>query len=233
MRILFVEDDATTARAVEMIFKGEGCSVHHTDNAQEAIQLAKLSSYDLIVLDLILPDMHGHKVLTTLRLNKIHTPVMVLSGDATVDMRVKMLGAGADDYLLKPFHKDELLARSRAIVRRALSHSQSIIVTGKVSLNLNEKTVSACGTSVHLTVKEYQVLEALALRKGSALSKDTLLNQLYGGMDEPEMKIIDVFICKLRKKLALATGGECYIHTVWGHGYQLKDPQEAPFAQAA
>jgi len=233
MRILFIEDDVATARTIEMIFKTEGCSVHHTDSAQEGIELARLSPYDLIVLDLILPDMHGHKVLSTLRLQKVHTPVLVLSGDATVEMRVKMLGSGADDYLMKPFHKDELMARSRAIVRRSLSHSQAIIVTGKVGLNLNEKTVSACGYKVHLTVKEYQILEALALRKGSALSKDALLNQLYGGMDEPEAKIIDVFVCKLRKKLMEATGGESYIHTVWGHGYQLLDPVDPPLAKAA
>jgi len=233
MHLLIIEDDRPFARSVEAILKQEGCTVHHAETAGEGIDLAKVCKYDLILLDLSLPDMPGDRVVTRLRAAKIGTPVLVLSGDISVDARVRLLSAGADDFISKPFHKDELVARIRAVVRRSLALSAPTIVTGKLTLNLNDHTVSACGTRVHLTIKEYQMLEALALRKGATLSKDALLNQIYGGIDEPEMKIIDVFICKLRKKLAEATGGENYIHTVWGAGYRLQDPDCGELRSAA
>ncbi|MFN7053600.1 MAG: response regulator transcription factor, partial [Gemmobacter sp.] len=133
-------------------------------------------------------------------------------------------GFGADDYLTKPFHREELVARIHAIIRRSKGHSQSVIITGKINVNLDAKTVEVDSKTVHLTGKEYQMLELLSLRKGTTLTKEMFLNHLYGGMDEPELKIIDVFICKLRKKLAEATGGQNYIETVWGRGYVLRDP---------
>ncbi|MBT6108903.1 MAG: response regulator transcription factor, partial [Rhodospirillales bacterium] len=157
---------------------------------------------------------------------KVRTPVLILSGLTESENKVKGLGSGADDYLTKPFNRDELLARIQAIVRRSAGHSQSIIDTGKLSVNLDAQTVDVDGTPIHLTGKEYGILELLSLRKGTTLTKEMFLNHLYGGMDEPELKIIDVFICKLRKKLSLATDGENYIETVWGRGYALRDPDE-------
>jgi len=156
----------------------------------------------------------------------VQTPVLILSGNAIVEAKVKALGFGADDYMTKPFHKDELIARVQAVVRRSKGHSQSVITTGKLVVNLDTKTAEANGQRVHVTGKEYQMLELLALRKGTTLTKEMFLNHLYGGMDEPEMKIIDVFICKLRKKLAAACDGEQYIETVWGRGYVMRDPDE-------
>ena len=135
--------------------------------------------------------------------------------------------------MTKPFHKDELVARIHAVVRRSKGHAQSVIKTGDVLVNLDAKTVEVAGQRVHLTGKEYQMLELLSLRKGTTLTKEMFLNHLYGGMDEPELKIIDVFICKLRKKLASATHGEHYIETVWGRGYVLRDPVELPAASVA
>ncbi|MBV1897258.1 MAG: response regulator transcription factor [Rhodobacteraceae bacterium] len=225
MRVLLVEDDPTTSKNIELMLTHANLNVYATDLGEEGIDLAKLYDYDLILLDLNLPDMTGHDVLRKLRLARIETPILILSGADDTESKIKGFGFGADDYLTKPFHREELVARIHAIIRRSKGHSQSIIATGKIAVNLDAKTVSVDGVTVHLTGKEYQMLELLSLRKGTTLTKEMFLNHLYGGMDEPELKIIDVFICKLRKKLATATGGENYIETVWGRGYVLCDPQ--------
>ncbi len=237
MRVLLVEDDPTTARGVELMLAGEGFNVYTTDLGEEGLDLGKLYDYDIILLDLNLPDMHGYEVLKKLRLAKVETPILILSGMREVDDKVKGLVFGADDYLTKPFDKTELVARINAIVRRSRGHAQSVIATGKLDVNLDTRSVTVDGQLLHLTGKEYGILELLSLRKGTTLTKEMFLNHLYGGMDEPELKIIDVFVCKLRKKLSVATGGSHYIETVWGRGYVLRDPpeaqQEAPLAAAS
>ncbi len=225
MRVLLVEDDPTTSRSIELMLTHANLNVYATDLGEEGVDLAKLYDYDLILLDLNLPDMHGHDVLRQLRLAKVETPILILSGSDDTESKIKGFGFGADDYLTKPFHREELVARIHAIIRRSKGHAQSVIRTGKISVNLDAKTVESEGKPVHLTGKEYQMLELLSLRKGTTLTKEMFLNHLYGGMDEPELKIIDVFICKLRKKLATATEGDNYIETVWGRGYVLRDPE--------
>ena len=225
MRVLLVEDDPTTSKSIEMMLSHANLNVYATDMGEEGIDLAKLYDYDLILLDLDLPDMDGHEVLRQLRLARVETPILILTGADDTDSKIRGFGFGADDYLTKPFHREELVARIHAIIRRSKGHAQSLINTGKVTVNLDAKTVEADGKTVHLTGKEYQMLELLSLRKGTTLTKEMFLNHLYGGMDEPELKIIDVFICKLRKKLSIATGGDNYIETVWGRGYVLRDPQ--------
>ncbi len=226
MRVLLIEDDSATAQGIELMLKSEGFNIYSTDLGEEGIDLGKLYDYDIIVLDLSLPDMSGFDVLKQLRVARVNTPILILSGTADIDTKVRGLGTGADDYMTKPFNKDELIARINAIVRRSKGHAHSVIKTGDVVVNLDAKTVEVTGQRVHLTGKEYQMLELLSLRKGTTLTKEMFLNHLYGGMDEPELKIIDVFICKLRKKLAAATGGDHYIETVWGRGYVLRDPQD-------
>jgi two-component system cell cycle response regulator CtrA len=226
MRVLLIEDDSAMARSIELMLRSEGFNLFTTDLGEEGIDLGKLYDYDIIVLDLQLPDMSGFEVLKSLRVAKVQTPVLILSGNAIVEAKVKALGFGADDYMTKPFHKDELNARIQALVRRSKGHAQSVITTGWFSVDLDAKTVEVDGAPVHLTGKEYQMLELLSLRKGATLSKEMFLNHLYGGTDdEPEVKIIDVFICKLRKKLAVACNGEHCIETVWGRGYLLRDPE--------
>lgn len=226
MRVLLVEDDPTTSKSIELMLTHANLNVYCTDLGEEGIDLAKLYDYDLILLDLNLPDMNGHEVLRQLRLARIDTPILILTGEDDTENKIKGFGFGADDYMTKPFHREELVARIHAIIRRSKGHSQSVINTGKISVNLDAKTVDMGGKTVHLTGKEYQMLELLSLRKGTTLTKEMFLNHLYGGMDEPELKIIDVFICKLRKKLAEATMGDNYIETVWGRGYVLRDPQQ-------
>ena len=226
MRVLLIEDDSAMARSIELMLRSEGLNVYTTDLGEEGMDLGKLYDYDIVVLDLQLPDMSGFEVLKALRVAKVQTPVLILSGNAIVEAKVKALGFGADDYMTKPFHKDELVARIQAVVRRSKGHSQSVITTGKLIVNLDAKTVEVDGSRVHLTGKEYQMLELLSLRKGTTLTKEVFLNHLYDGIDEePEPKIIDVFVCKLRKKLAAASNGKHHIETVWGKGYLLRDAE--------
>ena len=233
MRVLLIEDDSATAQSIELMLKSESFNIYTTDLGEEGVDLGKLYDYDIILLDLNLPDMSGYEVLRTLRLAKVKTPILILSGLAGIEDKVRGLGFGADDYMTKPFHKDELIARIHAVVRRSKGHAESVIETGDLKVNLDAKTVEVAGQRVHLTGKEYQMLELLSLRKGTTLTKEMFLNHLYGGMDEPELKIIDVFICKLRKKLASASGGGNFIETVWGRGYVLREPENMGIAESA
>jgi two-component system cell cycle response regulator CtrA len=233
MRVLLIEDDSATARSIELLLKSESFNVYTTDLGEDGVDLGKLYDYDIILLDLNLPDMSGFEVLRSLRVSKVKTPILILSGIAGIEDKVKALGYGADDYMTKPFHKAELIARVHAIVRRSQGHAQSIVQTGDLIVNVDAKTVHIKQVRVNLTGKEYQMLELLSLRRGTTITKEMFLSQLYGGMDEPEIKIIDVFICKLRKKLAVASNGEDYIETVWGRGYLLRDPHEVKAKMSA
>lgn len=227
MRVLLIEDDQSTSKSIELMLKSEDYIVDATDMGEEGLEIGKIYEYDIIILDLMLPDMDGYDVLKKLRASKVETPILILSGLTELDSKLKGLGFGADDYLTKPFDKRELMARIQAIVRRSKGHSQSIITTGPIEINLDARTVDIDKKPLHLTSKEYGILELLSLRKGSTLTKEMFLNHLYGGMDEPEVKIIDVFICKLRKKMEKISkeAGEC-IETVWGRGYVMRDPQK-------
>ena len=226
MRVLLIEDDSAAAQSIELMLKSESFTVYTTDLGEEGIDLGKIYDYDIILLDLNLPDMSGFEVLRSLRISKVKTPTLILSGLGGIEDKVKGFGVGADDYMTKPFHRDELVARIHAIVRRSKGHAQSVIQTDDLVVNLDTKTSEVNGARVHLTGKEYAMLELLSLRKGMTLTKEMFLNHLYGGIDEPEVKIIDVFMCKLRKKLAGASGGKNYIETVWGRGYVLRHPTE-------
>ena len=226
MRVLLIEDDSVTARSIELVFRSERFDVCVSHVGAEGSDLAKLYDYDIILLDLVLADISGYEVLRTLRVARIKTPILVLSGLASTKDKVKALGLGADDYLTKPFHKDELIARIRAVVRRSQGHALSVVQSGDLTVNLDHRTVEVDGTRVNLTTTEYRILEHLSLRKGTPLTKEMILHKLYGGIDEPANKIIDVFICKLRKKLANASSGKNYIETVWGRGYALRQTSE-------
>ena len=193
MRILLVEDDPSTAQAITAMLRKEDWVIDSTDLGEDGLDLGKIYDYDLIILDLMLPDMDGMDVIRQLRSSKIATPVLILSGLQEADKKVQV---------------------------------------GRLSVNLEARTAEVDDSPLHLTGKEYGILELLALRKGTTLTKEQFLNHLYGGMDEPELKIIDVFICKLRKKLATATGGESYIETVWGRGYVLRENEAAEAAPA-
>jgi two-component system, cell cycle response regulator CtrA len=222
MRVMVVEDDLTTSKSLAAILRGSSMVVDVVDNGEEALELARIYDYDLMILDVGLPDMEGYDVVRRLRGGRVEMPVLILSGQSGPNAKIKGLGLGADDFLAKPFDPQELVARIHAVVRRTRGFAQSTLSVGNVTLNLSSREVTVGGEVVHLTGKEYAVLELLALRRGTVLGKEAFLNHLYGGMDEPEVKIIDVFICKLRKKLSQA-GADNIIGTVWGRGYIMRD----------
>jgi two-component system cell cycle response regulator CtrA len=226
MRALVVEDDAAAWQGVELTLRSAQIIADRTDLGEEALDLARRYDYDIILLDLKLPDMPGADVVRRLRAGRIETPVMVLSGSSRPETKTEALRLGADDFLGKPFDRTELLARMHAIVRRCRGFSNPVLRAGSLELNLGSREVTFHGRSVSLTGKEFAILELMVLRKGSIISKEAFLNHLYGGMDEPELKIIDVFICKLRKKLALAGAGDV-IGTVWGRGYVVREQAAA------
>ncbi len=230
MRALLIEDDAGVAKSIELMLNVESIYVYKTDLGEEGVDLAKVYDYDVVLLDLNLPDMSGYEVLRSLRSAKVHTPILILSGLASIEDKIRGLGLGADDYLSKPFHKDELIARIHALVRRSKGHADSVIAIGDLIVNLEARNVELYGQKLHLTGKEYQMLELLALGKDSTVSKEMFLNHLYGDLDEPDAKIIDVFICKIRKKLINASGGQDYIETIWGRGYALLEPTKQAIA---
>ena len=228
MRVLVVEDDVVTAARIEIVLQAEDFVCDLALRGADGVHYAKLNAYDIILLDLMLPDMDGYDVLQQLREAQVETPVLILSGLSELDDKLKGLSFGADDFLTKPFEHRELIARIRAIVRRSKGLSQSTIRTGKLLLNLDNRTVMVEGQPVRLTSKEYALLELLSMRKGAMLSKEVLLDHLYGDEDEAELKL-RVFVHKLRRKLSEASG-EDYIETVRGLGYTLRDPAEPTVA---
>jgi two-component system cell cycle response regulator CtrA len=223
MRVLLIEDDIIVARCVIPMLAASGAVVDHVDTGEEGLELVRHYDYDIVLLDLMLPDIEGLEVLRRMRVGRNDTPVLILSGLSRPQAKVKALGLGADDFITKPFDKAELLARIQAIVRRSKGFSQPSLRIGPLQLSLDSHEVLVDGKLVHLTGKEYAILELLVLRKGMVLTKEAFLNHLYGGKDEPEVKIIDVFMCKLRKKLAIA-GADNLIGTVWGRGYMIREP---------
>ena len=226
LRVLLIEDEPTAAKAIERMLAAEGFTVCSTDLGDEGLVLGKAYAHDIILLDLNLPDTHGFEILKALRASMVHTPIVVLSGNSDADTIVESFSLGADDFVTKPFDHKVLVARIHAVARRSKGHSGSVIRTGRLTVNLDSKTVEVDGVRVRPTAMEYELLELLSLQKGTTLSKEILLIQLYGRMAVPDSKIIDVFICKLRKKLSHALGGANYIETVRGRGYVMRDPEE-------
>ena len=223
VHILLIEDDRVMNQNIVLLLKRAGMTVESVMLAKDGLELLKLYEYDLIILDLMLPDMTGADVLRSLRSSGVKTPVLILSAIELSNKKVECLSCGADDYVNKPFNPDELVARVNAIIRRSKGHAESLVSVGKMTIDLNTKVVTVADKVLPLTAKEYALIELLALKKGATVSKEQFLNHLYNGMDEPEVKIIDVFFCKIRSKIKELSGGEDYITTVWGRGYILQE----------
>ena len=223
MRLLIVEDEKDVAHRIASTCSSEGFNCHIAEHGAEALEMIQLYDYAAIVLDILLPDISGFDIVSRLRSVGNATPVLMLSGLTDSNDKVKSLSIGADDYITKPFNKSELLARIYAIIRRSSGHASSVIHAGPLAIDLRQRKVRIKGIEMILTSKEYAILELLAIKKGAVLPKEMFLNHIYGGMDEPELKIVDVFICKLRKKIAQMGGGNNVIDTIWGRGYTIHD----------
>jgi two-component system cell cycle response regulator CtrA len=234
MRILLVEHRTAPTNSLAASLRSEGLIAEVTDTGEEALELVRHYDFDLLVLSLALPDMEGSTVIRRMRTAGRTTPVLAVCAGRNLRARTNALAAGADDVVDQDIDLTELVARIRAIVRRSRGHSQPRLQIGTVILNLEQQTVLANEASIPLTGKEFAILQLLMLRKNMVMTKEAILAQLYGGMDEPELKIIDVFVCKIRKKLAKA-GLADFIGTVWGRGYVVRDQAssgarpEAPF----
>lgn len=228
MRVLLIEDELSVSEVVRLALEKNNQIVDIASNGEDGLNYLDLYDYAIVILDLNLPDISGYDVLKRIRNHKKlsikNIPILILSGYAQVDNKLKGLSLGADDYLTKPFSTAELLMRIETIIRRTTTQSTSIITTGLLEVDINKHKATIGNIDIPLTTKEYLILELLSLKKGQVLSKEQILNHLYNAVDdEPELKIIDVFVCKLRKKIEKHTNGEQYIKTIWGSGYKLSD----------
>jgi len=225
LRILLVEDETRLADALEQILKRQGYLVDVTGDGAAGQVMAETDIYDVIILDRMLPNIEGVDILKYLRAKHIKTPVIFLTAKDAVSSRVEGLDAGADDYLVKPFSKDELLARVRALSRRSENlQASDMVCVASLRLNMRSCEVSIGAKKTKLTVKESQLLELLMRNQGQVLTKEQILDRIWGFEKEVEMKNVELYIFYLRKKIALEKGG-VEIQTVRGIGYCLKEIQ--------
>jgi DNA-binding response OmpR family regulator len=214
MRILVAEDEPDLARTLRKALAEDGYAVDWTPNGVTALEKATAVPYDTILLDVMLPGRNGLAVLSDLRAQGIRTPVLILTARDAVDDKVRGLNVGADDYMTKPFALTELLARVRALIRRASPEPVNEIVAGPLVVDTCARVVRHGGTVVDLTAREYAILELLARRKGSVVTRSAIYDHVYDDRDDTLSNVVDVFIAALRRKV-----GAGVIHTRRGHGY--------------
>lgn len=229
-RVLVLGDDPATAKTMVTVLRSAGGLCDIADLDLEGLALGRLYDYDLVVLDLVKNRGENAAIVRRMRVRGARTPALVL---APLDERLRALGMTAENCLPKPFTAHQLVTRMRDLLGSRHERNERVIRTGLLEVKLENGIAEVAGRRLHLTAKEYGLLELLSRRKGETLTKEFLLEHLYRGPESPELKIIDVFVCKLRKKLATATGGESYIKTDWGRGYALRDPAGAQKANDA
>jgi two-component system cell cycle response regulator CtrA len=205
------------------LLRQRGVISEHAISGHEALEFLRLYDYDLVLMDLRLPDIPGDEVVRMARAAELNTPILMLAEPTTPSVRIKTLDWGADDFVTTPCDIDELLARIRAVVRRGRGHAHSVLRAGCVELSLDKREVRVQGEKLPVSRREFGVLELLLLKQGTILNKTAFLNHLYSGLEEPELKTIDVIVCRLRKKLTRAGVGTL-IDTIWGCGYILREP---------
>lgn len=224
MRILLVEDDKKTATFIAKGLQRAGFAVDHAANGEDGLHLALSEPYDAAVIDIILPKQDGLNLIEELRRQKINTPVIFLSAKRSVDDRIRGLQTGGDDYLTKPFAFSELLARVRALIRRASGAAEPThLSVGPLSLDLLRREVVWSERKLDLKPREFALLEYLMRHAGEVVSKTMILEHIWGYDFEPQTNVVDVLVCRLRKNLEAETG-ENVIHTIRGVGYVLREP---------
>jgi two-component system cell cycle response regulator CtrA len=229
MRVLGIDTDTEVMGKTEMLLKSAGFNYYHVTSEEEGIDLARHYPYDVIILDI---GRSSIEVVRRMRQAKVMTPIIVLSDDTEKQHEVDALRFGVDDYVTKPYSDDVLIARINAVIRRRKGHARSLIEAGRLAINLDMRRAFVDAKHVALTKTEYRILQLLMLNKGSAISKDRVLQHLYDGQDEPDSNIIEACVCKMRLKLKRASGGTRFIETVWGQGYVIIDESsETPASQ--
>jgi DNA-binding response OmpR family regulator len=222
MRVLIVEDEVRLAENIaRSLRESAGYAVDVARDGEDGLFMAESNPYDAVLLDLMLPKLDGLTVLQKIRSSKQHTPVLVLTARDEKESIVALLNAGADDYLTKPFDLGELLARTKALIRRGKGHSSPVLEIGDLQINTADRIVQKAGDKVLLTAMEYRVLEYLAHRPGAVVSKTELLEHLYDYNWEKFSNVIEVYISGLRRKLN-SNPSEQLIQTVRGQGYILQ-----------
>jgi two-component system, cell cycle response regulator CtrA len=222
MKILIVDSDELSVQKTRAMLLGKKMNVTSVPDWPEASEAMQTYAFDAVLLSMRRDRKAAFDFITGTRLKGIKFPILVLSSDPKSEVRVSALNLGADDFILRPFTTDELVARILAVVRRTHNLMDTTVRIGQLEIDLTSQIARAGGRMIGLTTKEYSVLELLAVRKGRAMSKKHILDQLYGGEDEPNIKVIDVFVCNLRKKLSQALEGRCPVQTVRGRGYLIE-----------
>ena len=228
MMIMIVADDPALVRSLDLIFKSAGWGCYAAADVDDAVSAAHAGGeFDAIVVDLDFTEANAVEAMRQMRRRGVKTPFLALIGVLGAGPFVEALAVGADVVVRKPFHKDELVAQCNVLGRRSHGLADSVVAAGDISINLDQRYVEHSGRKIPLTGKEFTMLELLALRKDRLVTKEMLLRHCYGGRDEPEIKIVDVFVCKIRKKIMKAVGVNV-IETVWGRGYMLRNPDICP-----
>lgn len=217
MRVLVVEDEPDMQQVIAKTLREESYAVDTASDGEEGLYKATTWEYDVVILDVMLPKLDGWEILKQLRTRK-RTPVLMLTARDAVTDRVRGLDSGADDYLVKPFELSELLARLRALVRRAAGQSRSVLDIGDVHIDMTSRTVSRGGVEVALTAKEYSLLEFLALHQGALVTRTMIYNHLFDESDDSLSNLVDVYVSNIRRKL-----GRDLIATRRGQGYIIHD----------
>lgn len=225
MNVLLVEDEPRVADFIDRGLRAESHGVTVAQTGSDGIDLAKTGDFDVIVLDLMLPDMHGYDVCQRLRQEGYQTPILMLTAMDAIEDKIKGIKIGADDYLTKPFDFDELLVRIEALMRRSRSFAESSNVLTVADLELDRELleVTRGGEPIKVTSKELAILELLMSAPGRVFSRTRILNQVWGYSEDPLTNVVDVYIARLRRKID-TKGRPPLIETVRGHGYRLKAP---------
>ncbi len=222
MKILSFETNCVKRDMLNLFLRSRLAIVDETGESEEALDLVKLYDYDAILLRLAEERMSDMDIVRKLRVARVRVPVIAIARSMSETARLRVLQAGADDLIVDALSNEEIFMKVQNLIRRNRGFQDNTLRIGAVEIDMNAKKIFAKGKAVTLTKKEYQIAEILALRKGNVLSKEAILDHLYGGLDEPNPKIIDVFICKIRKKLQ-SMGVDDFIETNWGRGYMVID----------